>query len=289
MKTLIKTLSLALLLTFSVGTASVQAQDWTKIFGSGSGSGSNSGSNGGSNTLGNILEGVFSRSNLSLADIVGTYVSNGPAVAFQSEGLLKQAGGIAAAGALESELAPYYEKYGLNGATVSIDSDGQFAIKLKLLTLKGTVSQKGEANGVFQFNFQVLGMSLGSLTTYVQKTSSTMNLMFDATKLKQLVSQVAKLTNISIAKTFSTLLDQYEGLCVGFRLEGTGNTNTNSGLGSIFGGSKGNSSNSGNSGNSGTSKGSGSSNGSANSGNSGNGIDQLLDILGGKSKSGSKK
>lgn len=38
-----------------------------------------------------------------------------------------------------------------------------------------------------------------------------------------LVSGVAKLTGISIAKTAASLLDSYDGMCVGFKMKKTGN------------------------------------------------------------------
>ena len=61
-------------------------------------------------TIGNLVEGVFTRTNLTLADLTGDYESQGPAVAFKSDDLLKKAGGIAGAEALETKLKPYYEQ-----------------------------------------------------------------------------------------------------------------------------------------------------------------------------------
>ena len=65
---------------------------------------------GSGSTIGNLVEGVFTKTNLTLADLVGDYTSEGPAVAFKSDNLLKQAGGIAGAAALETKLKPYYEQ-----------------------------------------------------------------------------------------------------------------------------------------------------------------------------------
>lgn len=209
-------------ITLMVGVAMVNmanAQSWQDIF---KGGGGNSGSNGG-NVITNILEGVFSSSNITVADLAGQWQSNGPAVCFKSDNFLKKAGGIAAAGMVESKLAPYYQQYGLNNAVVTITQDGNFTISVKGIKLKGTITPSTEGKGVFEFNFTALGsISLGKVTTYAQKTSSTMDLMFDATKLKNLISKVAQYTGISLAKTLSSLLDSYEGLCVGFRLSQTG-------------------------------------------------------------------
>ena len=43
-----------------------------------------------SETIGNLLEGVFSSSNLSVQDLKGNWLATGPAVAFQGDNFLKQ-------------------------------------------------------------------------------------------------------------------------------------------------------------------------------------------------------
>ena len=58
----------------------------------------------GGGALGNIVEGVFTKSDLTVADLEGEWTSTGSAVTFQSDNFLKKAGGTAAAGAVESKL-----------------------------------------------------------------------------------------------------------------------------------------------------------------------------------------
>lgn len=255
--------------------------------------------NGGSSTLGNILEGVFSSSNITVSDMAGVWTSNGPAVCFQSDNFLQKAGGIAAASMIESKLSPYYNQYGLNGAVMTINTDGTFSMKLKNITLKGNITQTTE-KGVFQFTFTALGsVKLGSIKTYIQKSYNTLSVMFDASKLKNLISGIAKIVNIQIVKTLTSLLDSYEGLCVGFRMERTGNVNgqttvngsdnnsgSSSGLGgliNVLGGNKNGENNSNTKGTSSTKGSSSSKNNSgsnASSGNqSGSGLGTLIDIL----------
>lgn len=169
-------------------------------------------------TVGNLLEGVFSSSNLSVQDLQGNWLATGPAVAFQGDNFLKQAGGKAAGAAIETKLKPYYQKYGLTGAALIIDNAGNFQLRIKKLALKGTVTETAE-KGVFEFNFAVAGkIRLGKVKTYVQKTSRTMDVMFDASKLMAIIDAVAKYSKISAAKTLSGLLNSYDGLCVGFAL-----------------------------------------------------------------------
>lgn len=55
--------------------------------------------------------------------------------------------------------------------------------------------------------------------------------MFDASKLKSLISMVAGLTGNSLASTAGKLLDSYEGLCVGFAFKGNGSQTPGTGFG----------------------------------------------------------
>lgn len=167
--------------------------------------------------ISNVIEGVFTKTNLSLADLVGEYKSQGPAVTFKSDNFLQKAGGIAGAAAIEAKLNPYYEQYGLNNMTLTVDQDAQFKMTIKGISLSGTIT-KNENEGTFEFNFKVVGFNLGKFTAYIEKSGSNLNLMFDATKLKSFISTVAKFTGNSLASTVGSILDSYEGACIGFKM-----------------------------------------------------------------------
>ena len=194
---------------------SMQAQGLGNIL---SGLGNNSSGSG--NVLTNIIEGVFTKSDLTLADLVGEYQAQGPAVTFKSENLLQKAGGLAGAAAIESKLNPYYDQYGLNNMTLTVDSAANFTMKIKSLSLKGTVS-KNDSEGTFDFNFTVMGIKLGKFTAYIEKSGNNLNLMFDASKLKDIISAVAKFTGNSMASALATILDSYDGACVGWKMVST--------------------------------------------------------------------
>lgn len=197
------------------------------------------GGNGGAgNVLSSVIEGVFTKSNLTVEDLVGSYTTQGPAVTFKSDNLLQKAGGIAGATAIESKLKPFYEKYGLNNMTLTVDKDANFVMKIKSLKLNGAIT-KNESEGTFNFNFKVVGMNLGKFTAYIEKSGSTLKLMFDASKLMDLISVVAKFTGNSVATTLSSLLDSYDGACLGFKMVSTGTSAalTNSSNGTSIGSS----------------------------------------------------
>lgn len=175
-------------------------------------------SNGLGGTLGNILDGVFSSSNISVADLTGSWKSSGPAVSFQGDNFLKKAGGVAAAAAIESKLNPYFKQYGLNDAKLVIDNSGNFTLTVKKVSLKGTITETSE-KGVFNFNFQAFGkIKIGSMKAYIQKSYNSMDVMFDATKMMKLMTTVGKITNLKTIQTLTSLLNSYDGLCVGFKM-----------------------------------------------------------------------
>lgn len=279
-----------------LASSGAQAQNLSDIFGAlgnlgGNSSQTTTSGKGGGNTLGNILEGVFSSSNITVQDLAGVWTSNGPAVCFQSENMLKKAGGIAAAAMVEKELSPYYSKLGLNGTVITIQTDGTFSMKTKMLTLNGSITQSDKGKGVFDFNFTLLGMKLATVTTYAEKTSKTLNIMFDASKLKNLLSAVSKVVNIKTLSAITKILDMYDGLCVGFRTEKTGTVageqqSTGSSaidaLGNILRG--GNSGTQNNSNNSGSSSNSGNSSSSTNQSDGSNSLGTLINILGNRNR-----
>ena len=216
----LKVLVLGLALSFGFQASSAQGLgDILKGLG---GSGNDLG-----NTIGNFIDGIFTKTDLSLSDLVGEYVSQGPAVTFKSDNFLQKAGGIAGAAAIETKLQPYYEKYGLTGMTLTIDNDANFNMKVKGMTLKGTIT-KNDEEGTFNFNFQVVGMNLGKFVAYVEKSGNNLNLMFDANKLMTIISAIAKFTGNQLASTLSTILDSYDGACIGFKMVSTGNSSNNS-------------------------------------------------------------
>ncbi len=169
--------------------------------------------------LGNIVEGVFTKTNLTVADIVGEWTSTGSAVSFKSDNFLKKAGGAAAAGAVENQLDQYYSKFGLTGAVLTIAPDSTFTLTIKKLPIKGTISVKSE--GVFNFNFSAGGIvKLGSMPAYVEKTPTGINVMFDADKIKKIMTLAATLSGSKMVSTADKILKEYDGICIGFKMQG---------------------------------------------------------------------
>lgn len=180
------------------------------------------GGNGGGNTIGNLIEGVFMKSDLTTRDLMGVWTTQKPAVAFKGDNFLKQAGGVAAASAIESKLNPYFNQLGLNGATLTVNADSTFTLKSNKLNMAGSIRQTADGN--FIFAIKAFGkLNLGEVPAYVQKTSTSMDVMFDTTKLKTLVSSISKFLNMKSLNIVASILDSNDGLYIGFGMTKTGN------------------------------------------------------------------
>lgn len=186
----------------------------------GGGSKDNGSSNSGSglgNILGGVLGSVLGTDKITPDRLVGSWSYAGPAVCFKSENFLQKAGGAAMAATIENKLSGYYDKFGLNKVTLVVDEQHNFKLNMGLLKTTGTVTVE---NDDVYFNFTALGaISLGKMKTYVTMSgNNTMNLMFDVTKLMNILTAVGSATNSTTVKAASSLLNSYDGLCAGFKL-----------------------------------------------------------------------
>ena len=81
---------------------------------------------------------------------------------------------------------------------------------------------KGE-NNKFILSFEAFGKNnLGNVNLYIQKTSTSMDLMFDASKLKTILSSIASLSKKGLGNSLNSLLNSYNGICIGFKMSKTG-------------------------------------------------------------------
>ena len=167
--------------------------------------GGNSGDDKGGNTalsgLQGLVEGLISKSNLTEADLVGSWKYNKPAVAFKSSDLLKKAGGAAASGVIVEKLSPYYDKAGINNLTAVFNNDGTFKFQLRRGALSGTYAKDADSeNGDFIFQFKAAGkIPLGQFKAQVENS-------------------IASVSGQSTLKSVASMLNSYDGLNCGFEL-----------------------------------------------------------------------
>lgn len=170
------------------------------------------------NLLGGVVSGLISTDKVDTQKMTGTWKYTSPAVCFKSENFLQKAGGSAVAGTIEGKLAPYYKTAGLDKLVLTVNEDKTFTMQSGKIRLAGTVETDGQ--GEVYFNFQALGkLNIGKMKAYVTMTAGKqMSLMFDVTKLVQIVKAVGSVSGSTAIKGVSALLDSYDGVCAGFKL-----------------------------------------------------------------------
>ncbi len=158
--------------------------------------------------------GLLTNSSASTASIVGTWTYSEPTVQFESSNLLAQAGGIVAAQAVTSKLAPYYQKVGIKSGSMKINftSSNTCTITLGSKTIAGTYTYNTSAHTVTMKD----QLGLINLTAYVTLSSNQLALTFDSSKLITLASALGKSSTNSALNTVSNLAGTYSGMKTGF-------------------------------------------------------------------------
>lgn len=222
MKTIYSVL-LALICACTVSAQSFDLKDVLKGIGGSSQSSesSESGKSGSGlgDVLGSVIGNVLGTSKITPADLTGTWNYSAPAVAFKSDDLLKKAGGAVASATIESKIAPYYKRAGLDNMVFTVNADSTFTMKFNRGSLSGTLAQSDQ-EGFMKFQFKAMGkMNVGSLNAAVTKAGNQLSITFDISKLMSLVNTIASISGNSTLKGANSLLQSYDGMQAGFRLK----------------------------------------------------------------------
>lgn len=192
-------LSLAFLSTFLLVTINSRAQSLKDLF-----------------NKDNIEKVVNAVTGNKMVDMTGTWTYIGSAVEFESDNLLKKAGGAAAASVAETKLDEQLAKIGIKQGQLSFtfNADSTFTSTVGKRTMKGTYSYDATNNQV-----QLKYMMLLNLNAKVSCTSNTMDLLFNSDKLLKIITFLSSKSSSTAIKTISSLADSYDGMLLGFELQ----------------------------------------------------------------------
>ncbi len=179
------------------------------------------------NSQAQSLKDLFNKDNISKVvnavtgqtqaiDMTGTWSYEGSAVEFESENLLMQAGGVAAASVAENKLDEQLTKVGIKAGQMSFtfNADSTFTSKVGKRTMNGTYSYNAATKQV-----SLKYLKLVNLNAKVNCTAESMELLFNSDKLLKLLAFIGSKTNSTALKTVSSLADSYDGMMVGFELK----------------------------------------------------------------------
>ncbi len=185
------------------------------ILGAVLGGNSNSSSSAGSSIINGILNNVIGSGTFSKQDLCAhIWKYSKPGCAFTSENLLAKAGGEIAANKVEEKLGEYYSKFGFSGSNTyfSFKTDGTFAAKIDGKSWQGNYTFDEKTHAI-----QMKGLLL-SMSGYATKTTNGISLLFDQTKLLNLIKTMGALKGSSTLSAIGTIANNYDGMRVGFEM-----------------------------------------------------------------------
>ena len=185
------------------------------ILGAVLGGNSNSSSSAGSSIINGILNNVIGSGTFSKQDLCAhTWKYSKPGCAFTSENLLAKAGGEIAANKVEEKLGEYYSKFGFSGSNTyfTFKTDGTFAAKIDGKSWQGNYTFDEKTHAI-----QMKGLLL-SMSGYATKTTNGISLLFDQTKLLNLIKTMGALKCSSTLSAIGTIANNYDGMRVGFEM-----------------------------------------------------------------------
>ncbi|WP_418332225.1 DUF4923 family protein [Segatella sp.] len=185
------------------------------ILGAVLGGNSNSSSSAGSSIINGILNNVIGSGTFSKQDLCAhTWKYSKPGCAFTSENLLAKAGGEIAANKVEEKLGEYYSKFGFSSSNTyfTFKTDGTFAAKIDGKSWQGNYTFDEKTHAI-----QMKGLLL-SMSGYATKTTNGISLLFDQTKLLNLIKTIGSLKGNSTLSALGTIANNYDGMRVGFEM-----------------------------------------------------------------------
>lgn len=185
------------------------------ILGAVLGGNSNSSSSAGSSIINGILNNVIGSGTFSKQDLCAhTWKYSKPGCAFTSENLLAKAGGEIAANKVEEKLSEYYSKFGFSSSNTyfTFKTDGTFAGKIDGKSWQGNYTFDEKTHAI-----QMKGLLL-SMSGYATKTTNGISLLFDQTKLLNLIKTMGALKGSSTLSAIGTIANNYDGMRVGFEM-----------------------------------------------------------------------
>ena len=151
------------------------------------------------------------------ASLIGTWDYVGPDCQLKGDDLLKNIGGDAAGVEVEKKMAPIYEKAGLNTIQYTFNEDKTCSYTIKGKKVEGTYEFDPEAKTVTI----KAGRLKVKTVAYVVTLGSNMSFVFDADKIFSVVKTITGVTSglNASASTINKLLEEFDGMMVGFELK----------------------------------------------------------------------
>lgn len=167
--------------------------------------------------IGNIIASVTGSLTTTQANLIGTWTYTEPCVQFESDNLLKKAGGAAAAAKVENQLVSIYNMVGITPGKLvfTFTNDGNVSYQIGSRTFNGTYTFDSKNKMV-----NIKTASGMNVNAYVTISGRSMSLCFDSSKVLSLFSAAGSLANISSTLgTIAGLAQNFNGMKTGFKFQ----------------------------------------------------------------------
>ena len=150
------------------------------------------------------------------AEVPGTYVYQKPAVEFESENALTNAGGVVAAETVEGKLEPMFTKVGIKPGlfTITFAEDGSVSLVVGKKNLKGKWSYDKEAEKVH------LSLKDGGkdFATRMTVSHENINVLIKADGLLELIKTISESSSNATIASIGAVAKSYDGMNLGFEM-----------------------------------------------------------------------
>ena len=167
--------------------------------------------------LSGVVKNVVGDKATTETSLIGTWVYVAPDCQLKGDDVLKNIGGDAAGAEVEKKMQPIYEKAGLNTIQYTFNEDKTCSYTIKGRKVEGTYVFDPEAKTV-----TIKAGKLGMKTTAnIVTLGNNMSFVFVADKILSVVKSITGATSSlnNSASTVNKLLEQFNGMMIGFELK----------------------------------------------------------------------
>ena len=165
---------------------------------------------------GDIFNAVMGKLPLSQRNMVGTWNFQGTSCAFESENLLKKAGGAVVASQVEAKFDETCKSLGINENNTSFifKADSTYTGRIGAVKISGKYLLDEKTKKVTMSYL----LGVGHLNASVAVSSRELKLLFDADSILKLMKFISQFTSNTSVEVLGKMADLYDGMLLGFDL-----------------------------------------------------------------------
>lgn len=174
-------------------------------------------SNSTSSTLSSLWNKLTGTTVISQSDLIGKWTYKGTACKFETENLLKKAGGAVVASQVESKFDDYCKSMGIkeNNSYYQFNENGTYNAKLGIIKLAGKYQFNAETNEITM----TYALGVGKSKAMMVKSGSHLKIYYDADGFLNMMKTLSMFTNNNNVEILGKMADMYDGMLLGFDLE----------------------------------------------------------------------